>query len=239
MTGSREIYAVPARPEHVARFGMGFYKCRILAVFCLLLSVFCPLVSAEGISIVKSEVRLTEEGYQLAAGYDIQLNATVQQALSRGIPLYFVGEFTLTRPRWGWVDEMQQSVSRGVARYLWGDESSLSHWSWLDEDVYEGEQTIKFSYNVLTRQYRISRGALFQNFASFEDALNILSRQSSAAIPLDALENEGEYIAAARLRLDIAQLPNLLQVNALTDNNWTLDSGWHRWAVRPAGVVAR
>ena len=203
----------------------------------LLACLFAATAQAEGISVSKVEVRLGEDGYQLSASYDVNLNAPVQQALSRGIPLYFVGEFSLTRPRWNWVDEMQQSVSRGMARYFWGDESSLTHWSWLDKEVYTGEQTIKFSYNVLTRQYRISRGALFQNFASFEDALNILSRQSSAIIPLDLLEKEGDYIAAARLRLDIAQLPNLLQVNALTGSDWTLDSGWYRWVIRPAEIA--
>jgi len=209
-----------------------------LAICCLLLvTLQISAAAAEGISVNKVEVRYSGEGYQLAAGYNVELNATMQLALSRGIPLYFVGEFSLTRPRWNWVDEMQQAVSRGITRYLWGDESTLTHWSWLDEDVYKGEQTIKFSYNVLTRQYRISRGALFQNFDSFEDALNILSRQNSALIALDSLDKEEDYVAAARLRLDVEQLPNLLQVSALTDDSWILDSDWFRWVVRPSEIA--
>ncbi len=159
---------------------------------------------ADGIAVGKAQMRQTEDGYQLAASYDINLNYTVQQALSRGIPLYFVSEFSLTRSRW----------------------------YWLDEEVFRGEQTIKFSYNVLTRQYRISRGALFQNFASFEDALGMLTRQSSTAIPADAMKKDGNYIAAVRLRLDTAQLPKLLQVNALTGKDWNLDSEWYRWVAR-------
>ena len=207
-----------------------------LAIGCLLLFTL-QISAAEGISVNKVEVRYSGEGYQLAAGYNVELNATMQLALSRGIPLYFVGEFSLTRPRWNWVDEMQQAVSRGFARYFWGDETTLTHWSWLDEDVYKGEQTIKFSYNVLTRQYRISRGALFQNFDSFEDALNILSRQSSALIALDSLDKEEDYVAAARLRLDVEQLPNLLQVSALTDDSWILDSDWFRWVIHPSEIA--
>jgi hypothetical protein len=107
----------------------------------------------------------------------------------------------------------------------------------LDEEVYTGERTVKFSYNVVTRQYRISRGALFQNFASFEDALNLLSRQNSEIVPRDLIDVDEEYIASARLRLDVSQLPNLLQVNALTDNNWTLDSDWYRWEINPAKMA--
>ena len=177
----------------------------------LLVALFIATAHAEGISINKAEVRLGEGGYQLSASYDINLTFTAQQALERGIPLYFVGEFLLTRSRW----------------------------YWLDEEIFQGEQTVKLSYNVLTRQYRISRGALFQNFASFEDALNILARQSSAIIPAGLMKKDGNYMAAVRLRLDIAQLPLPLQVNALAGKDWALSSDWYRWVIRPAEITAR
>jgi len=183
----------------------------VLVVLCLLSSVLCPLAAAEGISVNKAEARLSEDGYQLSASYDINLTFTAQQALTRGIPLYFVGEFSLTRSRW----------------------------YWLDEAIFQGEQTVKLSYNVLTRQYRISRGALFQNFASFEDMLNILARQSSAAIPAELLKKDGNYVAAVRLRLDTTQLPKLLQVNVLAGKDWDLNSDWYRWVIRPAEITVR
>jgi hypothetical protein len=175
---------------------------------------------AEGIYVNNAELRLDTDGYHLSASYDIGLTQVMQQALSRGIPLYFVGEFSLTRSRW----------------------------YWMDEDVYQWEQTLKLSYNVLTRQYRISRGSLFQNFASLEDALNILARQNSPAIPAELLKNEegyiaewikreGNLVAEVRLRLDSAQLPKLLQVNALSGSDWTLNSGWHSWEISPQAVV--
>lgn len=184
----------------------------------------CLLVAsayAGDITVNKAAVRAGEDGYRLSANYDINLTLVMQQALSRGITLHFVGEFSLTRSRW----------------------------YWLDEEIFQSEQSIKFSYNVLTRQYRISRGSLFQNFASFEDALNMLSRQSSPVIPAELIKNdsgyfpdwlkkEGNYIAAARLRLDTAQLPKLLQVNALTNSDWTLSSDWYRWIVSPAEITA-
>ncbi|MEO8330794.1 MAG: DUF4390 domain-containing protein [Gallionella sp.] len=188
-------------------------------------SVFCPLATAEGISVSKAEVRLGEDGYHLSVSYDITLSEVMQQALSRGISLYFVGEFSLTRPRW----------------------------YWLDKEVFQGEQTIKLSYNVLTRQYRMSRGALFQNFSSLEDALQILARQNSPTIPAALLKKdegyiaewtkwikrEGNYIAAVRLRLDNAQLPKLLQMNALSGSDWTLNSDWYRWEISPAEMAVK
>jgi len=211
MTDDRKPFDMSLRSEKVAQPRLARIKRCILAALCLLSSVFCPLVSAEGISVNKAEARSGEDGYQLSASYDVNLTFVAQHALTRGIPLYFVGEFSLTRSRW----------------------------YWLDEEIFQGEQTVKLSYNVLTRQYRISRGALFQNFASFEDALNILARQSSATIPAELMKKDGNYMAAARLRLDIAQLPLPLQVNALTGKDWALNSGWYRWVIRPAEIAVR
>lgn len=165
---------------------------------------------AEGISVEKTEIRLRDEGYQLALRSRIALNFDVQQALAHGIPLYFVSEFSVTRSRW----------------------------YWLDEEVFRSEQSNKLSYNVLTRQYRLSRGALFQNFASLSDALQVLGRQSSTLIPLDSLNQQGSYVAAVRLRLDTKQLPTLFQVNALTGKDWDLDSGWYRLVLKPGDLAA-
>jgi len=177
-----------------------------------LLIWLCGLVSlnvyADGISVNKAETRLIEEGYQLKADFDINLNYMAQQALSHGVTLYFVGEFTLTRSRW----------------------------YWLDEQVAVNEQVTKLYYNVLTRQYRISRGPLFQSFPTLEAALAVLRRQNSAPIARELLEKSGKYLAGTRLHLDVEQLPKLLQVNAWTGRDWDLDSKWYRWEVRPTEI---
>lgn len=176
-----------------------------------LLGLLAMTAYADGISINRAEARLTEEGYQLKADFNINLNASVQQALSHGVAIYFVSEFSLTRSRW----------------------------YWFDEQIAESEQVTKLYYNVLTRQYRISHGTLFQSFQTLEEALGVLERQSSLPIALELLAKKGTYLAGARLRLDIDQLPKLLQVNALTGKDWDLDSAWYRWIISPADIAAR
>ena len=184
----------------------------VLLAFWLGISV----VYAEGITVRKTEARFSDGSYQFSADFDITLNFVVDQALTRGVPLYFISEFTLIRPRW----------------------------YWLDEVIAKNEQTARLSYNKLTRQYRITRGSLFQNFSSLGDALRVISHQSAA--PIDAsllqknngyltalLPQKGDYIAATRMRLDVTQLPKPLQVNALTTQDWNFDSNWYRWIVRP------
>ena len=194
---------------------------RSLLVYCLAFCVMHP-VCAEGIEVYKAEARFTDNSYQLSADFAINFNYVVDQALTRGVPLYFISEFTLIRPRW----------------------------YWLEEVVGQSEQTTKLSYNMLTRQYRVARGSLFQNFSSLGDALRVIGRQSAAPIDASLLtrgegylaailpKKDGDYIAATRMRLDVSQLPKPLQVNALATRDWSLDSDWYRWIVRPAAAIS-
>ena len=176
------------------------------------------LASAEGIVINKAEARLTDDGYQLSADYDIQLSQTVETALKHGVTLNFVSELAINRSRW----------------------------YWLDTDVSRDEQTIKLSYNALTQQYRITRGSLFQSFHDLNDALHVLGHQTAPAVPASLLDKMGGgYFsrllkkgsdccsAYARMRLDVTQLPKPLQVNALTNEDWNLESKPYRWAIQP------
>lgn len=197
---------------------------RILVFFCLLFSVLflLPSAKAEGIAVHRAEARFYDGSYQLSADFDIHFNSVVDQALTRGVPLYFISEFSLIRPRW----------------------------YWLDEVVAQSEQTTRLTYNALTRQYRIARGSLFQNFSSLDDALQIIGHQSAAPIEAALLRDDegyiaamlpkkdGDYIAAVRMRLDATQLPKPLQVNALATEDWSLDSDWYRWIVRPAAALS-
>lgn len=189
---------------------------------CLLL-MFCwppQRALADGISINKAEIRLSEEGYILATEYQISLTFYVEQALIRGITLNFISEFKLTRSRW----------------------------YWLDETVAKSEQSYKLSYNPLTRQYRIARGTLFQNFDSLEEALTVLGHQTSNGISPELLHTKSNYLvslirreptysAYSRLSLDVSQLPKPLQVNAIAGDDWNLDSGGYTWVLTAADIA--
>jgi hypothetical protein len=92
---------------------------------------------------------------------------------------------------------------------------------------------LRLSYHALTRQYRISRGALHQSFSSLADALRILSRvRSWQVLQRDEMETGTEYQAALRMRLDLTQLPKPFQVSALTNRDWDLASEWRRWPLQ-------
>lgn len=193
---------------------------RIIWIFILCVVLQPMLAKADGISVRKAEIRMAEEGYQLTANYDIKLTLVLEQALTHGITLNFVSYFTLTRSRW----------------------------YWFNENATETEQNTKLSYSALTRQYRIKRGSIYQNFNNLDDALRSLGNQSSGFITPELInKNSGNiaslftsnsnYTAYTRMKLDISQLPKPLQVNALTSDDWKLDSEGYSWILLPAEIA--
>ncbi len=177
--------------------------------------------NAQGIDVRRAEIRQAEDGYQIAVDFNISLSFYVEQALIRGITLNFVSEYKLTRSRW----------------------------YWLSEVVANSEQITKLSYSALTRQYRIARGTLFQNFDSLEEALVVLGHQTSSPMSselfnssngylVSLLKKDPVYSANVRMSLDVSQLPKPLQVNALAGDDWSLDSAVYSWVITPAAIAA-
>lgn len=161
---------------------------------------------ADTIPVRAAELRIDEGEVLLNADFEFALNPTLEEALEKGIPLYFTLDFELTRGRW----------------------------YWLDEKVAKTELVYRVSYNALTRQYRVASGLLTQTFNTLEEVERFIGRITSRPVAsADALSKGSRYDAAVRLRLDVNQLPKPFQVNALASKEWTLASEWHRWTFTP------
>jgi uncharacterized protein YfcZ (UPF0381/DUF406 family) len=178
---------------------------RAIALLALLLSL-APAAWADGIEIRSASITPSDDGWQLDAQFDIRFSPRLEEAVNRGVPLYFVVDFELSRPRWYWFDEKPVQVS----------------------------QTYKISYTPLLRQYRLSVGNVYQNFTRMEEVTRVLSKiRGWHVADRGALKRDGTYQAAVRMRLDTGQLPKPFQVNAIASRDWTLDSDWHRWTIGP------
>ena len=186
-------------------------QCRplTLGVLAALLVALCWVAAparADTIPVKAAELRIEEGEVLLNAEFEFSLNPTLEDALEKGIPLYFVIEFELTRGRW----------------------------YWLDEKVAQTAIVYRVSYNALTRQYRVASGLLTQTFNSLEEVERFIGRITSRRVAsADALTKGAQYDAAVRLRLDVNQLPKPFQVNALASREWTLASDWKRWSFTP------
>lgn len=213
-------------------------------VFLLALLLATSLVArADGIEVKSAELEVVDEILALNAELEIGLRPAIEEALNKGVPLNFVVEFEVKKPRW----------------------------YWLDEVIVTAQQHIRLSYHALTRQYQLTSNAKYQNFSSLNEALHELGRLQkwlvaekallaekprAASQPLEVdkalvvgkpsadgktplpdksplVKKRDVYQAGLRMRLDLAQLPKPLQVNALASKDWNLDSEWHRWNVNP------
>lgn len=175
-----------------------------LLLFALCLCAFAA--AAAEIEVRRAELHAGEEAWLLDAEFGIVLGPRLEEVVARGVALYFVAEFTLTRPRWYWVDEHIAGRS----------------------------QTWRLAYNALTRQYRLSSGALHQNFATLEEALGVLGRLRDWAVADRAQLVPGvTYNAAVRLKLDLTQLPKPFQLSAIGNKDWNVTAEVKRWAFTP------
>jgi hypothetical protein len=193
--------------------------CRRLAkpLSVLLLALFSALfvMPAAAAEIDVRNVQLTaaeDGGVLLSADFAIDFSPRLEEAVSKGLALHFLAEFELTRPRW----------------------------YWFDEKVVKSQQTWRLTYHALTRQYRLSTGALHQSFGSLNEALRVLSRLRNWQIGERERFLPGESFAAAlHMRLDTSQLPKPFQIEALSNREWILSSEWKRWVFTvPAAAAA-
>lgn len=166
------------------------------------------VAGADTIAVRSADLRIEEGEVLLNAEFDLALNPTLEEALQRGIPLYFLLEFELSRSRWYWLDE---KVSQTTVSY-------------------------RVSYNALTRQYRVALGSglLAPTFNTLEEVERYVGRVTSRPVASASAVTRGtRYDAALRLRLDVNQLPKPFQVSALASREWTLASDWYRWSFLP------
>ena len=172
-----------------------------LIVACAAAGALVP-AGADTIPVTSAELRVDEGDVLLSAEFDFSLTPALEQALDKGIPLYFTIEFELVR-----------------TRFLW-----------FPEKVAEWSITYRVSYSSLTRQYRVSSGPLGQTFESLGDVQRFIGHVAARPVArVDDLVKGARYEAAVREKLDVNKLPKPFQVNALASREWQLSSDWHRF----------
>ncbi len=150
---------------------------------------------AQSVELSNFSVARSEEGLLLSFSANFELPHSVEDALMRGVPLYFEAEANLLQSRWYWRDKR---VVRAVR-------------SW------------RVTYQPLTRLYRVSTGGLHQNFETLAEALDLLRRASRWKIAeLGQLEEDGRYYVEFGFRLDTSLLPRPMQIGIGGEAAWSL-----------------
>lgn len=166
--------------------------------------VFVSLAWAEPAEITALKVERAEEGVLLSAALRFELPPAVDDALAKGIPMFFVAEATLMRDRWYWYDKQVAAATRHM----------------------------RLSYQPLTRRWRLvvspmpignSGLVLGQTFDTREEAMSVIQRISHWKIADAAeVEPDGRYNVDFRFRLDVSQLPRPFQIGAVGQADWNI-----------------
>lgn len=166
-----------------------------ILLLALLLSLQASPAWADGVTLNQLSTARGEEGLELNFSTRFELPRAAEDALMKGVPIYFLAEATVFRNRWYWRDARSARVSR----------------SW------------RLAWQALTRQYKVSTGGLNQSFTSLEEALISLRGVSGWRVAdTRDLEDGGSYYLEFSYRLDTSQLPRPMQIGLGSPQGWSL-----------------
>ena len=185
--------------------------------------------SALAAELTQLKVERAEDGVYLSALVQFELPPVVEDALLKGIPLFFVAEANFYQARWYWTDRRASSATR----------------------------TLRLAFQPLTRRWRVNiysgsassvntsiglRSTLGQNYDTLDEALGALQRFSRWKVAEGAdIDPDTIYKFEFRFNLDLAQLPRPFQIGVVGQKEWTvsasLDERMQIGPYRPAAAL--
>jgi hypothetical protein len=167
----------------------------LCALVAWVLALSALTAQAQGVELLTLQATRAEGAVNLEFSARVALPRAADDALQKGVPLYFVAEATLLRNRWYWRDERVARLSR----------------SW------------RLAFQPLTGAWRVSLGGLHQTYASLDEALAAVSRSGGwRLIDADRLERDGSYYVEFSYRLDSSQLPGPMQFGLGGGGDWAV-----------------
>jgi len=165
----------------------------LLASWVAFVLLCMPAARAQGVDLSALELRASEGALTLEFSARLTLSRAIEDALRRGVPMYFELDARLYRSRWYWRDERVSHVARSY----------------------------RLSYQPLTGSWRVGLGALGQSYPTLSDALAVISRVSGWRLAeASQLDSGQRYYVEFSYRLDASQLPQPLQIGL--GNEWSL-----------------
>ncbi len=165
----------------------------IAAWLALCMALAAGPAAAQGVELTTLQANRAEGVLSLDFAARITLPRAVEDALQRGVPVYFVASADVFRPRWYWRDERMARVVR----------------------------TWRVVFQPLTSTWRVSLGGLNQSYPSLPDALTAISRGSNWKLMDPAPLDPGHYIEFS-YRLDNSQLPSPMQIGLGGQAGWAV-----------------
>jgi hypothetical protein len=176
-------------------------------VLLLLAAALAPAYAqVTGAEVTQMQVERSDEGVLLSAAVKFELPTVIEDALAKGIPMFFVAEAAIYRDRWYWYDKRVAYAARHM----------------------------RLSFQPLTRRWRLQVSSspignsglvLGQMFDTREEALAAVQRVSRWRIAdLTAADPDSTHTVEFRFRLDVSQLPRPFQIGAVGQSEWNISA---------------
>ena len=168
---------------------------------------FQPAWAQSSVQLTDQLLERGDDGVYLSATLDFALSPSLEDALSRGMPLTFVMQAEVMRERWYWYDK---KVS-GVDRYF------------------------RLTYQPLSRRWRfhvsstpiqsIGLGVTLGNsYDSLADAMAVVQKINRWKVAdTQVLQKDVKQRLDLRFRLDLSQLPQALQFGNQASSDWNVN----------------
>jgi hypothetical protein len=207
------VFSMPCWKSALPKAWLHFF---LLACLALASAMVQAQTQAE-ITVLRAERSVSE--VFVSAHVSFELPAVVEEALLKGMPMFFLLEAELYQDRWYWYDKRIASAQRQV----------------------------RLAYQPLTRRWRVNPSAgaggdntqglsLNQSFDTLADALSAV-RQVSQWKVADLAESDltAKIKLQFRFRMDLSQLPRPFQIGAIGQSEWDIQ-GSARTALRGEGT---
>ena len=157
--------------------------------------------------ITQLRAERADDGVYLSAVVRFEVPPPVEEALLKGIAIFFVVEADLYRDRWYWTNPRVASAAR----------------------------TLRLAYQPLTGRWRVNivsgliasssglRATLNQNYDTMAEALAAVQRLTRWKIAESAeLDTDASYLLDLSFRLDLSQLPRPFQIGVAGQRDWAI-----------------
>ena len=182
---------------------------RFLLVACVCLLLAPSPSAAAPTEITQLRVERADDGVYLSANVRFDVPAVVEDALLKGIAIFFDVEADIYRDRWYWTDPRVASAAR----------------------------TLRLAYQPLTGRWRVNivsglitsssglRATLNQNYETLPEALSAIQRLTRWKIAdASEIEADANYALELNFRLDLSQLPRPFQIGVAGQRDWTISA---------------
>ncbi|PCI62308.1 MAG: hypothetical protein COB34_00230 [Methylophilaceae bacterium] len=178
------------------------YCKRISLFFGLVFFCFQAFAGSGSIVIRSAELSAQGDVYKLNADLEITLDEEIEEAINKGVPVAFLYEFELVRPRI----------------------------FWFDDEIVMMETSISVSYHALSRQYLVTQSGRQTSHEILSEAMiELVQLYDWKVLNQSMIESDQEYEATLSVKLDQSKLPKAIQVEAIGSEDWSLVSEAFEW----------